>query len=67
MPDILEEAHSIMAGQTETIEILSEMVSLYKQIDAQQERTIKAQDETIKMLYQIIGRLEAKIDRLEAQ
>ena len=60
------------------LSILTELVSLYKQIDEQQERTIKAQQDSINILMErgnrqretilhqrrLIGKLYDEIDRL---
>lgn len=61
------------------LSILTELISLYKQIDEQQERTIKAQAESINILMErgnrqretilhqrrLIAKLDDEIDRLE--
>ena len=66
-----------MSDQSQ-LSILTELVSLYKQIDEQQERTIKAQADSINILMErgnrqretilhqrrLIGKLYDEIDRL---
>jgi len=66
-----------MSDQSQ-LSILTELVSLYKQIDEQQERTIKAQQDSINILMErgnrqretilhqrrLIGKLYDEIDRL---
>ena len=60
-----------METATAIIRQQREMIDLYKQLDAQQERTIKAQEAMILKQQELIGKLYDEIDnlhdRLEAQ